>query len=287
MSEERVSLKELALAEKARIGQPPLQQQVDDDPNVVGYMPPVATVNLPSLGKVYPASSPLYGARSLGVRAMTAREENILTSRPLLKKGTMLSTLMRACLTNKTVDPDQMLVGDRNAILIAIRVSAYGADYVVDVGCPKCQRESKATFNLAAFTTKELTVEPDADGSNVFSFELPTLKKVCRFRFLTGAEERELSAVQENMKTARGGSHEENMTTRLLAQIVSIGGETDRKRLAAMVPGLPAFDSRALRSYIDRVGPRVEMVQRFECPSCDEASEVDVPLGTEFFWPSS
>src|SRR5690348_14370931 len=113
---EKVSLKDLAMAEKALVG-------------TGDYVVPAVSVNLPSKGKVYSQDSVMFGVDTLDIKSMTTAEENILSSRALIKKGTVLSTLMKACITNKLVDPDQLLVGDRNALLVAIRVSAYGAEY--------------------------------------------------------------------------------------------------------------------------------------------------------------
>src|SRR5260221_13383200 len=97
------------------------------------FTAPVQSVALPSKGVAYPTTSPLFRCESLDIKAMTASEENILSSRALLKKGTAITALLRSCITNKTVDPDEMLVGDRNAVLVAVRVSGYGAEYEAEV----------------------------------------------------------------------------------------------------------------------------------------------------------
>lgn len=250
------------------------------------YTPPASNVKLPSRGKVYPPESPLYLCESLDVKSMTAREEDILASPALIKKGTALSVLMKACITSKVVDPDQLLVGDRNAIMNAIRVSAYGPEYDASVTCPACGDESKATFDLSRIPLKMLDVDPSAGpGSNAFDMHLPVCKKTVVFRLLSGNDVRELDKDMERIKKANNGA-EQSVTLRLISQIVSVEGETDRAKIVRFIQNMPAKDSRDLRAYMDEIAPGVEMEQEFSCAKCGEESKVDIPMGTEFFWPS-
>lgn len=274
MSEEKVSLNQL---------QPtgPVPQ-----PGEAGYQPPSATVPLPSSGKVYPAGSPLALAETIQIKAMTAREEDILTSRSLLKQGKALDALLRSCVVDRTVDIDSMLVGDRNAALIAIRITGYGQEYKIKISCPKCEAEVEHEFDLATLPVKRLGVDPAVVGLNEFAFRLPVCRKDATFKLMTGADERELSSILERTRKT-GAGQESLVTTRLLQQIVSIGGEKDKNKLAGIIRNLPARDSRDLRNYMDKISPGVEMKQAFSCGQCGEESEVDVPMGTEFFWPQS
>ena len=247
---------------------------------------PVASVAIPSRGRIYPVDSPLHNRGEIDIKSMTAREEDILTSMPLLRQGRAMSALLRSCIIDKSVDPEEMLVGDRNAVLIAIRVSGYGAEYEGKLDCPSCDESFEHTFGLGHVPMKHLEVEPVEEGRNLFYFELPVLKKRIVFKLLTGAEERELNTLQDRSKKARGaGAQESNVTMRLLHQIVSIGGVNDRQKLAKMVRNMPARDSLELRKYIDRISPGVELKDHVTCPSCGEESEVDVPFGADFFWP--
>lgn len=246
---------------------------------------PADLVPLPSKGKIYPPESPLHMVETVEIRSMTARDEDILTSRALLKSGKAISTLIRSCLTNKAVDPDGMIVGDRNAVLIAVRITGYGAEYEVTVECPLCEEKSPHTFDLARLPIKPLGVEPIEIGQNLFSFVMPSKKEV-KFCLMTGGAEREMSVALERMRKAVGpGADESLVTSRLIQQVVSLGGEDDRQKLAGMIRNMSARDSRALRMYIDKISPGVDMTQEFSCARCGGDSEVDVPMGTEFFWP--
>jgi hypothetical protein len=219
---------------------------------------------------------------------MTARDEDILTSRALLKQGKAISVLLKSCLSNKSIDVDNMLVGDRNAVLIAIRITGYGPEYEIAVECPACDEKSKTTFDLSKLPVKPLGTDPVQVGQNLFSFVLPVSRKEVTFRLATGADEADISSILERTKKAVGpGAVENVVTTRLQHQMVSLGGETDPGKLAQIVRNLPARDSRDMRGFVDSISPGVEMVQKYKCPACGEESEVDVPLGTEFFWPAA
>lgn len=260
------------------------QQQVEVHPADDSYVPPVTSVKLPSRGKTYPPESPLYQLDSVDIKPVTAKEENILHSQALIRKGNVLSTLMRACITNRTIDPDQMLVGDRNAILTAIRISAFGPIYEARVECPQCGESVEHDFDLSLVKLNTLDVDPvGGPGTNQFEFELPVSKKKVIFRLLDQVSAMNLSKEVEQIKKTTG--QEKNITMRLLAQIVSISGVEDKK-LPQAVENLAVRDSRALRAYMDKIAPEVDMVQNFECQECGKTSEVAIPVGTSFFWPA-
>lgn len=252
----------------------------------VGLTPPTEAVPLPSGGKIYPPDSPLHRAGLIEIRSMTARDEDILTSRALLKQGKAVDALLRSCILNKAIDITQMLTGDRNAVMVAIRITGYGADYQAQLDCPKCDEKVKATFDLSQLPIKPLGKEPREEGKNEFEFDLPVSKKKVVFKLLTGADEKDLSDLLSRTQKM-GNGVEGGVTARLLMSIISLGGETDRNKLAQAIRNLPARDSRAFRAELDKVSPGVDMTQKFSCPSCGEESEVNVPIGTEFFWPEA
>ena len=114
-----------------------------------GFDIPTEVIPLPSNGVIYPQESPLHMKDSVEIRAMTARDEDILTSRALIKKGTVITELIKSCLIDKTIDVDEMVSGDRNAIMTALRITGYGSEYKVEVDCPACGERSKQDFNLS------------------------------------------------------------------------------------------------------------------------------------------
>jgi len=217
---------------------------------------------------------------------MTAREEDILTSRALLKKGTVISELIKSCIVDRSIDPLQLLSGDRNAIMVAIRITGYGPEYNVEMECPECSVKSPHTFDLGSLPLRRLEIEPVQSGTNLFEYELPYSKKKVRFKFMTGRDEEEIMVMSEKQKKLALGT-ESNVTTNLLYSIVSIDGVSDRAKIAAFVKNMPARDSLALREYIKDNEPGILMRQDTVCNACGHAEEVNMPLGVTFLWPQA
>ncbi len=250
-----------------------------------GFEVPTEAIPLPSGGRVYPVESPLHGDEYVEITAMTAKEEDILTSRALIKKGTVITQLIKSCLVNKNIDVDEMISGDRNAIMTALRITGYGSEYSVDVECPACGERSKQDFKLTELPVRGLEVSPVAEGVNLFEYELPVTKKKVHFKFLTGKDEQEIMVLQERKK--KQGMQDNLVTTRLQYCIVAVDGIKDKNKITTFSRNMPARDSLALRKFIDDNEPGIDMKQWMDCPHCDESSEVRLPMGASFFWPDS
>ena len=261
----------------------PTRDVMKDD---FGFDIPVEAIPLPSRGLVYPSGDPLHLCETVEIRAMTAREEDILTSRALIKKGTVITELIKSCLVDKRIDVSKMLSGDRNALMVALRITGYGADYKVEIECPSCQTKSKQEFNLSDLEIKTLNLQPAVENQNLFEVTLPVTKKVVRFKFLTGADEEEILTIQERKKKV-GGLTDNLVTTRLQFSISAVDGKTDKNLISTFIRSMPARDSLALRQIIDQNEPGIDMKSYMECPSCSESSEVRIPLGASFFWPDA
>ena len=251
-----------------------------------GYETPIDLVPLPSQDLIYPPESGFHGKESVEVRSMTAKEEDILTSRALIKKGTVITELIKSCLVDKNLDVGVLTAGDRNAIMTALRVTGYGSEYTVNVSCPACNADQKQEFSLSELPIRRLEISPVAPGSNLFSYELPVSKKTVHFKFLTGKDEQEMSVIQERQKK-QGQRVDSLVTTRLLHSIVSVDGVTDRNKVGTFVRNMPARDSLKLRQHMDKSEPGIDMKAWMTCIECDEHSEVNLPLGASFFWPDS
>ena len=247
---------------------------------------PVEIAPIPSCGKVYPAGHALSGRETIEIKAMTAREEDILTSRALLKKGTVISELIKSCVIDKTINPSDLLSGDRNALMVAIRITGYGQEYDAEIECSECNVKSPQQFDLSALPIKHLEIEPVSPGINSFEFLLPSSKKTVRFKFMNGRDEEEILATQEKQKML-GMNSETSITTSLLYSILSIDGVDDRSKIAGFVRMMPARDSLALRNYMKNNEPGITMKQETVCPSCGHSEEVTMPIGVSFLWPSS
>lgn len=254
--------------------------------DVFGWTVPVEQVPLPSAGLIYPKGSPLHGRETLQIKAMTAQEEDILMSRALLKEGTVLHHLIKSCLIDKGVDPSDLLSGDRNSLIVAIRITGYGSDYRASVTCPSCKKSDNHTFDLSSLEIRRLGAQPIANGVNEFEFLLPVTKKKVTFKLTTVRDEDEESQAKERMKKLFPDAKIENVITRQLeSQTISIDGKTDRTAISAFIKSMPAADSRAYRNFISKVEPGLNTSLDFSCRSCGSESKVALPLGAAFFWP--
>lgn len=268
---------------------PPMDQRVQS-PHIrteqdLGIEIPVVSVPLPSRGVLYPQGSSLHGRETLDIRAMTASEEDILTSEALINKGIVVTRLIQACLVDKTIDVDKMLSADKNALMIAIRITGYGADYKTTVTCSGCSEKVDSEFDLSKLPIKRLPIDPIEPGKNEFLFHLPVTKKQVTFKFTTGEDESEISKISEKMKKS-GSEIGNSVTTKLKYHIKSIEGiGANPAKIDYFVRRMPAKDSRALRNYIENNEPGIEMVSEFTCPRCGQTSEVNLPFGASFFWP--
>lgn len=252
---------------------------------------PVESVPIPSMGAVYPPGHPLHNVETIDIKPMTAREEDILTSKALIKKGTVISELLRSCIIDKRIDPDDMIIGDRNAVMVSLRITGYGSDYRVEVGCPACGEKSKQDFDLAQLPIKRMEEQPVAEGANVFEVQMPKRHDKdadikIRYRFLTGNDEQAISTMNERRKKQGFGS-DNLITQRYQHQIVAINDITDKTKIQMFIQKMPTRYSRALRKSMDANEPGVEMKSHIRCPHCFEESEVSLPLGASFFWPDA
>ncbi len=246
---------------------------------------PVESVPLPSRGVIYSNES-LRDTETLDIKPMTAKEEDILTSRAYIKNGTVISKLISSCLSDKSINPDDLISGDRNALLIALRITGYGADYTLEIGCPACGKTNTSTFDLSSLPIKRLQIDPVETGENMFEVQLPVTKKNVRVKFLNGHDEKEMMIINERKKK-NGFNVESAVTDRLARSIISIEGITDKNKINLFVQHMPARDSLALRRFLDEYEPGVDMKSHMTCTHCHEESEVDLPIGASFFWPDA
>jgi hypothetical protein len=264
-------------------GQPITAQQYAKQE--LGVEIPVDAVPLPSRGLVYSPGHPLCGASEVEYRAMTAKEEDILMSQALIKRGTVITELIKSCLINKDIDVHSLLSGDRNALMIAIRASGYGAAYEPTYACPQCEFKNDVQVDLNNLPIKPLTINPIAPNMNAFGFKLPVSKKEVTFKFLNGKEEEEIIAESETRKK-KGLLNSNLVTARLMRSIIAIDGNDNKGLISRFVQYMPARDSLLLREYIDEHEPGVNMKIDFRCSNCDHFEEVMMPLGANFFWPN-
>lgn len=245
---------------------------------------PSETISLPSKGWFYPDNTPL-ATGQLELKIMTAREEDILTSKNLITKGLVLDRLLESLITEKAVNPNEMFNCDRNAAFVAIRRMAYGDPYKVKITCPKCNTETSVTIDLGKMDNKPFEFEKYPRGKNEFEFQLPISKRNVTYRLLTKKDEDAIDADLKAMQKVNPDITNE-VTTRLKSVIVALDGSPDKAAIRKFVDEMRAGDSLALRNHIRTTTPDVDMTFDFQCSSCGAERREDVPLGVEFFWPN-
>lgn len=245
-------------------------------------------VEIPSKGRYYPVGHPLKDKETLELKCMSAKEEDILTNKSLLRKGMAIDKMLHSLLVDKTIVLDSLLIGDKNALVIEARISGYGKDYKTKLTCPSCGEVQSAEFDLEE--AKKIHFVDDAEEGLVrftengtFVVELPRCKVLVECKFLTGKEEKELMFISEKKK--KNNLPETMMTDQMKIFIVSVNGDFEKKTISQLVDNMPAIDSRWLRNVYKKVNPNVDLIAGFCCKSCGHEEEVNVPLGTNFFWP--
>lgn len=246
---------------------------------------PTELIDLPSEGHFYPSTSPLASGR-VELKYMTAKEEDILTSQNLIKKGVVLDELLKALIVTPGAELDDILVGDKNAVFIAARRLAYGDQYPAKVSCPKCQKENSVTIDLGALKNREFDFSKYDKGTNLFTFVLPTSKKTIGYKLLTHKDVQAIEAELVGLaKLSKATSPE--MTTRLKYMIVSVDGDSDRGKIKSFVDNMPARDSVVFRKHMRDNTPDMDMNFNFKCAHCEHEEGMGLPLGVDFFWPSA
>lgn len=234
---------------------------------------PTETIELPSKGLVYSEDNPLSSGQ-VEIKYMTAREEDILTNQSYIQKGIVLDKLLESLLVTK-INIDDLIVGDKNAILIAARILGYGKDYEFTYE-DKTHIVDLSMLDNKEFDESSLTTR----GANEFSYTLPHSETVITYKILTGKDEKAINREITGLKKLNKDFSPE-LSTRLKHMITSVGGETDTKKIREFVDNqFLAMDSRAFRNHIKNTQPDVDMSFIL-----DSGEEVTVPIGLSFFWP--
>ena len=245
---------------------------------------PSEVIDLPSEGKLYPQDNPLSSGK-IQLKYPTAREEDILTSKNLIQKGVVIDTFIESLVVNSAINLDSMLLGDKNAIVVAARILAYGKDYPVQVECPKCGIKNELTVDISEMGTKEINLGEIQSGVNQFEIQLPMSKATVKFKLLNQGDEKDIDAEIRNMKKLMKGKDAE-ITTRLRHAILSVNGDSDRGKIKQFVDTLLSIDSLALRRRIAELTPDMDMNFDFVCEECSHTERMAIPLTVQFFWPS-
>ena len=245
---------------------------------------PSEVIELPSKGILYPEGHPLTSG-TIEIKYPTAREEDILTSKNLIQKGIVIDKFIESLLVDPNIDINTLLLGDKNAIIMASRMLAYGVMYEVEIKCNSCGEKQKEKLDLSKIEAKECpALEGREQGYNEFEFKLPTSGKVIKYKVLSHLDEKLIDTELKSLKKFGNKNVDHEVTTRLRYAILSVDGETEN--IKASVDNMLSRDSKAFRDELVKVTPDVDLNFNFECENCAHEERIGVPLGVSFFWPS-
>ena len=241
---------------------------------------PSEVIDLPSEGRLYSKDHPCSNGK-IEIKYMTAKEEDILTSQNLIKKGVVIDTLINSLIITEGVTSNDLLIGDKNAVMVAARILAYGPEYVCEIKDPNTGNDITQTFNLADCPFKKL---PEGIKENKFEVDLPVSKSKVVFKLLTGLEEKNIEDELNSQKKI-GSDIVPELTTRLRHCITSVDGDDSQSTINSFSVNILARDSMHLRKQISKVSPDIELTQRVDIGG--EPVKVDIPMTVGFFWPST
>jgi hypothetical protein len=247
------------------------------------YPFPTEIISLPSKGLVYPENNPL-SKGEITIKLMTAKEEDILTSTNLIKKGIHIDKLMESILVEPGVSPNDLLIGDKNALLVSSRVLAFGPEYEITVNDPNENEPVKVTVDLSKIQIKEVD-ESRLNRKNEYDYILPISKTPIKFKLLTHGDEiaigKDVDASEKTLKQSN------EITARYRRVIIEVDGNRDVGYISNFVSNrLLAGDSRALRKYMAEITPDLDLKFDYESPFTGEKEALRIPFGVDFFYPT-
>jgi hypothetical protein len=244
---------------------------------------PTEVIDLPSKGLIYPESSPL-SSGTVELKYMSAKEEDILTNANFIEKGIVIDKLLQSMIISK-IDYNELVVGDKNAILVAARILGYGAEYAVEI-TDKYGKKIPVKIDLSKLENKPLDENLFVKGKNEFDFILPQSKVTVTFKILSHKDELEMTKELQGLKKAFPNDSFE-ITVRLKHTISAINGDSSAEKVRYFVDNMLLTDSRALRKYINEITPDLNMTFSYEDSKGDVVEGVSIPMNINFLWPDA
>ena len=251
--------------------------------NTLEFSTPTEIVDLPSKGRFYSEGHPLHNQETIEIKYMTAKDEDILTSPTLLKKGLAIDRMIENVIIDPNIKVKDLFVGDKNAIIVACRINGFGASYETKITCGSCGVKGEEVFDLEGVEVKSVDEEIIISEQGTFVISLPRSKIDAECRLVNGADEQKMLKLAEKKKKLN--LPDSSLTDQLKILIVSLNGETDRGLVEKFVDVMPAFDASYFRKQYEKTVPNVDMSHNFVCPSCDANTVIDIPFSANFFWP--
>lgn len=245
---------------------------------------PTEIISLPSKGLLYKASNPL-SKGTVEMRYMTAKHEDILTNESYIKSGIVLDKLLEALVVDE-INLDDLLIGDKNALLVAARILGYGKDYSFNYKHPLEEETKQVIVDLALLKDKELEREKITEGINRFSYTLSN-GDVIDFKLLTQRDEKAIEDEIKNLKKLYKNQDVSESLIRLRNTIISVNGSSSKEQINNYLENkFLARLAREFRKAVTEVTPDVDLKFTFVGDKVTEEG-VSIPLGVSFFWPDA
>jgi hypothetical protein len=213
---------------------------------------------------------------------MSAKEEDILTNQNFIEKGIVIDKLLQSMIVTKC-DYSELILGDKNAILVAARILGYGSEYNIEVK-DKYGKQIPVKIDLSNLKNKEINESLFVKGKNEFNFTLPQSKVTVSFKLLSSADETKIDQEIKGLKKAYPNDSFD-ITTRLKHTITAVNGDPSAEKIRYFVDNMMLQDSRALRKYINEITPDLDMTFSYEDSKGDTVEGVSVPMNINFLWP--
>lgn len=243
------------------------------------YKFPTEIVDLPSKGHFYVQGHPLSSGK-VEIKYMTAKEEDILTSQNLIQKGVVIEKLLQSLIVDKSIKVEDLLIGDKNAVMVAARILGYGKDYKFTYD------GEEQSCDLTSLEAVDIDYSKFPRGKNQFEYKLPNSEREITFKLLTGADENE---IDKEIKALEKISKEQGfeLTTRLKYMITSVDGKSEPSYINNFVENeFLSVDSFEFRKYLSSITPDMDMSTTIT-DSNGKEQVITVPITVRFFWPSA
>lgn len=253
-------------------------------PPSLSFVVPTEMVDLPTRGRFYPKEHPLNDQECVEIRHMTTRDQDILNSKSLIKKGVALEKTIQGLIVDKNIRLDDMFIGDKNAIILQARISGISEIYDTNITCPVCLSTNDYSFNLSEIDTFFGDENESITEDGTFVVELPVSKVKVEVRLLTGSDEKQLQQLE--IKKKKHKLPESPLSDQFKQLIASVNDEADKGVIGKFVDVMLSKDARFLQEKYNKVVPNIDLRQPFECKSCGFEDKLAIPLTTDFFWPN-
>lgn len=215
--------------------------------------------------------------KSIKVGYLTASDENLLLGG--INQDNIILSLLRNKIYEPDLRPEDLLPSDVEAILIFLRNSAFGPEYVFKLNDPKTNKEFEATVLIDELNLKQTEVKPDSNG--LFSTVLPKSGVEIKLRPLTMGDIQELDKMADNYPVGRVVPKQ---TWKLVKMIESINENSDKGEISKFVESMPIMDSKYIKKFMDENEPGLDLRKKIKTPSGDEMT-MNIVFGVEFFRP--